>query len=51
MVKAGSSNENFFLVMGRELFGAIAVGVVISLVCYPIFAKTKDILYKRSVIE
>lgn len=42
MVKAGSSNENFFLVMGRELFGAIAVGVVISLVCYPIFAKTKD---------
>ncbi len=32
----------FFAVMFRELFGAVAVGVVISLVCFQIFQRTQD---------
>ena len=32
----------FFAVMFRELFGAVAVGLVVSVVCFQIFKKTED---------
>ena len=32
----------FFAVMFRELFGAVAVGLVVSLICFQIFKGTKD---------
>lgn len=32
----------FFAVMFRELFGAVAVGLVVSFVCFQIFKKTED---------
>lgn len=32
----------FFQILGKELFGAILVGVVITAICFPIFASTKD---------
>lgn len=32
----------FFAVMFRELFGAVAVGLVVSLVCFQIFKRTED---------
>lgn len=35
-------NGGFFTVMGRELFGAILVGLVVTLICYPVFKKTTD---------
>ena len=43
MVRASSGGENFFLVLGRELFGAVLVGVVVTFLCYPIFSMTKDV--------
>ena len=36
------SNVKFFEVMGKQLFGAVLVGVLVTLVCYIVFAKTKD---------
>ena len=42
MVRAGKGEGNFFLVMGREIFGAIAVGLVITLICFLVFNNTKD---------
>lgn len=32
----------FFAVMFRELFGAVAVGLVVSLICFQLFKKTED---------
>ena len=32
----------FFAVMFRELFGAVAVGLVVSLICFQIFKRTED---------
>ncbi len=42
MLAIDTERQNFFLVMGREIFGAVAIGVGITLLCYPIFMKTKD---------
>ena len=36
------SNVKFFEVMGKQLFGAVLVGMLVTLVCYIVFAKTKD---------
>lgn len=41
MVTAGEGG-GFLAVMFRELFGAVAVGLVISLVCFQIFERTQD---------
>lgn len=35
-------NGGFFSVMGRELFGAVAVGALVTLICFPVFWKTED---------
>lgn len=35
-------NGNFFVVMGKELFGAVLVGTVVTAICFPIFASTQD---------
>ncbi len=32
----------FFLVMAKELLGAVLVGMAVTLICYPIFRHTKD---------
>lgn len=32
----------FFEVMGKELFGAVLVGIVVTAVCFPVFAFTSD---------
>ncbi len=37
-----TSESNFFFVMFRELFGAIAIGLVISFLLFKIFIKTDD---------
>lgn len=42
MVTAEATDGGFFSVMFRELFGAIAVGLIISLLCFQIFKKTQD---------
>ncbi|MCH5264630.1 MAG: sodium:proton antiporter [Lachnospiraceae bacterium] len=34
--------SGFFEVMGRELFGAILVGIVVTVISFPIFRKTAD---------
>lgn len=41
MVTAGEGG-GFLAVMFRELFGAVAVGLVISLVCFQVFERTQD---------
>ena len=41
MVTAEESG-GFFAVMAKELLGAVAVGVVVTCVCFPIFSHTKD---------
>lgn len=41
MVTAGEGG-GFLAVMFRELFGAVAVGLVISLVCFQLFERTQD---------
>lgn len=41
MVTAGGRG-GFLAVMFRELFGAVAVGLVISLVCFQVFERTQD---------
>lgn len=41
MVTAGESG-GFFAVMAKELLGAVAVGTVVTFVCFPIFSHTKD---------
>ncbi|MDE7431282.1 MAG: cation:proton antiporter, partial [Lachnospiraceae bacterium] len=35
-------NGGFFYVMAKELFGAIIVGIIVTLICFPIFSHTKD---------
>ncbi|MGN0341865.1 MAG: cation:proton antiporter [Roseburia sp.] len=35
-------NGNFFAVMGKELFGAVLVGIMVTAVCFPIFAATRE---------
>ncbi len=42
MVRASSQNANFFVVLGREIFGAVAVGIVITLLSFLLFSHTKD---------
>lgn len=42
MVTAEATDGGFFFVMFRELFGATAVGLIISLLCFQIFKKTQD---------
>ena len=42
MVRASAGGENFFVVLGREIIGAVIAGVVVTLICYPVFSKTKD---------
>ncbi len=37
-----SDNGGFLAVMGKELLGAVLVGLVITAICFPIFAKTED---------
>ncbi len=41
MVRA-SGKENFFLVMFREIFGAVLVGGVVTILCFFVFYKTKN---------
>ena len=38
----GQAHGNFFSVMGQELLGAIALGIVFSLISYFFFSKTQD---------
>lgn len=35
-------NGNFFVVMGKELFGAVLVAIVVTAVCFPIFVMTEE---------
>lgn len=35
-------NGGFFFVMGKELFGAVLVGIAVTAVCFPIFQKSGD---------
>lgn len=42
MVTASEGGEGFFAVMFRELFGAVAVGLVVSVICFQLFKKTED---------
>ncbi len=35
-------NGGFLYVMGKELFGAVLVGVAVTAVCFPVFRQTKD---------
>lgn len=42
MVTADAEGGGFFSVMFRELFGAIVVGLVVSILCFQIFKKTED---------
>lgn len=35
-------NGGFFRVMGRELFGAILIGSLVTAVCFPMFKRTAD---------
>ncbi len=35
-------NGGFFEVMARELFGAVLVGILVTVVCFPVFSRTKD---------
>lgn len=42
MVTAQEAGGGFFAVMFRELFGAVAVGLVVSLLCFQIFKRTED---------
>ena len=37
-----SGSANFFVVFFRELFGAVIVGVVVTVLCFYIFYKTQD---------
>ncbi|MCD8021148.1 MAG: sodium:proton antiporter [Clostridiales bacterium] len=41
LVKAEES-KGFFQVMGKELFGAVLVGLVVTAICFPVFSRTKD---------
>ena len=41
MVTAEESG-GFFAVMAKELFGAVAVGMLVTAVCFPIFSRTRD---------
>ena len=43
MVKAQkNAGEGFFVIMIRELFGAILIGMVVTVICYLVFIHTKD---------
>lgn len=42
LVTADNEGGGFFAVLGRELFGAILVGIVITLICFPVFKRTVD---------
>lgn len=35
-------NGSFLVVMGKELFGAVLVGIVVTALCFPIFAATGE---------
>lgn len=35
-------NGNFFFIMGKELFGAVLTGILVTAICFPLFAATKD---------
>ena len=35
-------NGSFLAVMGKELFGAVLVGIVVTVLCFPIFAATGE---------
>ena len=35
-------NGGFLYVMGKELFGAVLVGIAVTAVCFPVFRQTKD---------
>ncbi|MBQ9605741.1 MAG: sodium:proton antiporter [Lachnospiraceae bacterium] len=39
-----AESEGFFTVLVRELFGAILVGLIVTLVCYPVFSRTNDVM-------
>lgn len=39
---SAQKNGGFLSVMATELFGAIVVGTLVTLVCFPIFQKTED---------
>jgi len=41
-IVTGQASGNFFTIMGRELLGAIVLGIAFSLISYFFFAKTKD---------
>lgn len=40
---SAQDNGGFFSVMFAELFGAIFVGVVVTMICFPIFKNSKDV--------
>ncbi|MBR5336868.1 MAG: sodium:proton antiporter [Lachnospiraceae bacterium] len=42
MVRASAGGDNFFVVLGREIIGAVIVGVIVTFICYPIFSHTHD---------
>ena len=42
MVSAEGGGSGLLAVMFRELFGAVAVGAIVSLVCFQIFRRTQD---------
>lgn len=41
-IVSAQENGGFISVMATELFGAIIVGLAVTVVCFPLFARTKD---------
>lgn len=41
-IVTAKENEGFLQVMGRELFGAILIGILVTAVCFPMFKSTAD---------
>ena len=42
-IVSAQENGGFFAVMSKELFGAILVGIGVTLICFPIFNHSKDV--------
>ena len=42
MVSA-QENGGFFAVMAKELFGAVLVGFLVTVICFPVFSRTKEV--------
>lgn len=42
-IVSAQENGGFFAVMAKELFGAVLVGVAVTLICFPIFHKSQDV--------